>query len=87
LRQGQGRFFHGYYDNYYYLPLYVFCGRGLLLAKLRRSEHSRQRGRRRGDRPDCGADPPKVAARADDAARRLRLCARSVDALVRDKWR
>jgi hypothetical protein len=23
----EGRFFHGYYDNYCYLPLYVFCGR------------------------------------------------------------
>jgi hypothetical protein len=33
----EGRFFHGYYDNYCYLPLYVFCGRHLLAAKLRRS--------------------------------------------------
>jgi len=31
------RFFHGYYDNYCYLPLYVFCGRHLLAAKLRPS--------------------------------------------------
>ena len=29
------RFFHGYYDAYCYLPLYVFCGRHLLAAKLR----------------------------------------------------
>src|SRR5205809_3339604 len=29
------RFFHGYYDNYCYLQLYVFCGRHLLAAKLR----------------------------------------------------
>jgi hypothetical protein len=29
------RFFHGYYDNYCYLPLYIFCGRRLLAAKLR----------------------------------------------------
>jgi hypothetical protein len=33
----EGRFFHGYYDNYCYLPLYVFCGRDLLLSRLRRS--------------------------------------------------
>ncbi|GAC1346325.1 MAG: IS1380 family transposase [Bradyrhizobium sp.] len=33
----EGRFFHGYYDSYCYLPLYVFCGRHLLAAKLRRS--------------------------------------------------
>src|SRR3977135_4333924 len=34
----EGRFFHGYYDCYCYLPLYVFCGRHLLLAKLRPSD-------------------------------------------------
>jgi hypothetical protein len=31
----EGRFFHGYYDCYCYLPLYIFCGRHLLAAKLR----------------------------------------------------
>jgi hypothetical protein len=30
-----GRFFHGYYDSYCYLPLYIFCGEHLLCAKLR----------------------------------------------------
>jgi len=29
------RFFHGYYDHYCYLPLYIYCGRQLLCAKLR----------------------------------------------------
>jgi Transposase DDE domain group 1 len=33
----EGRFFHGYYDGYCYLPLYIFCGRHLLAAKLRQS--------------------------------------------------
>jgi hypothetical protein len=33
----EGRFFHGYYGGYCYLPLYVFCGKHLLAAKLRRS--------------------------------------------------
>ena len=33
----EGRFFHGYYDNYCYLPLYVFCGRHLLASKLRQA--------------------------------------------------
>jgi hypothetical protein len=32
-----GRFFHGYYNCYCYLPLYVFCGPHLLAAKLRRA--------------------------------------------------
>jgi hypothetical protein len=31
----EGRFFHGYYDCYCYLPLYIFCGDHLLCAKLR----------------------------------------------------
>jgi hypothetical protein len=34
----EGRFFHGYYDCYCYLPLYIFCGRHLLAAKLRQSD-------------------------------------------------
>ena len=32
-----GRFFHGYYDRYCFLPLYAFCGRQLLVAYLRPS--------------------------------------------------
>jgi hypothetical protein len=31
----QGRFFHGYYREYCYLPLYIFCGEHLLCARLR----------------------------------------------------
>ncbi|MCP4370036.1 MAG: IS1380 family transposase, partial [Deltaproteobacteria bacterium] len=34
----EGRFFHGYYDCYCYLPLYIFCGSQLLCAKLRPSD-------------------------------------------------
>ena len=38
LHGGQeGRFFHGYYDCYCYLPLYIFCGDHVLLARLRRA--------------------------------------------------
>jgi hypothetical protein len=42
----EGRFFHGYYDGYCFLPLYVFCGEQLLVAYLRpanidASRHSR----------------------------------------------
>src|SRR4029078_10418568 len=42
----EGRSFHGYYDNYCFLPLYVFCGDELLAAYLRpskidASKHSR----------------------------------------------
>ena len=34
----EGRFFHGFYDCYCYLPLFVFCGRHLLAAKLRKAD-------------------------------------------------
>ena len=34
----EGRFFHGYYDNYCFLPLYVFCGEQLLVSYLRPSK-------------------------------------------------
>src|SRR5262245_25144922 len=33
-----GRFFHGYYKNYCFLPLYIFCGDRLLCARLRPSD-------------------------------------------------
>jgi len=33
----EGRFFHGYYKSYCYLPLYIFCGDELLCARLRPS--------------------------------------------------
>ena len=34
----EGRFFHGHYDCYCYLPLYIFCGDYLLCAKLRTAD-------------------------------------------------
>jgi hypothetical protein len=35
----EGRFFHGYYDSYCYLPLYVFCGDHVLCSRLREANH------------------------------------------------
>src|SRR5690606_440900 len=42
----EGRFFHGYYDGYCYLPLYIFCGEHLLCAKLRRANIDASAGAR-----------------------------------------
>jgi hypothetical protein len=42
----EGRFFHGYYDGYCYLPLYIFCGEHLLVAKLRRANIDASAGAR-----------------------------------------
>jgi hypothetical protein len=40
----EGRFFHGYYDCYCYLPLYVFCGDHLLWAQLRKADIDASKG-------------------------------------------
>ena len=39
----EGRFFHGYYKNYCYLPLYIFCGEHLLCARTAAIEPGCQR--------------------------------------------
>ena len=40
----EGRFFHGYYDSYCYLPLYVFCGQHLLCSRLRTADQDASAG-------------------------------------------
>lgn len=40
----EGRFFHGYYGLYCYLPLYIFCGEHLLCARLRSSNIDASKG-------------------------------------------
>jgi hypothetical protein len=40
----EGRFFHGYYGGYCYLPLYIFCGSHLLCALLRSSDRDASAG-------------------------------------------
>jgi hypothetical protein len=40
----EGRFFHGYYDCYCYLPLYIFCGEQVLCARLREANHDASYG-------------------------------------------
>jgi len=40
----EGRFFHGYYGNYCYLPLFCFCGDVPLWAELRTSDHDASAG-------------------------------------------
>ena len=40
----EGRFFHGYYDCYCYMPLYVTCGDHLLVAQLRKADQDASAG-------------------------------------------
>ena len=82
----EGRFFHGYYDCYCYLPLYVFCGRHLLAAKLRRANIDAAAGAVE-EVARIVAHSPSLAAGAHSAARRLRLRARGADGLVRGQRR
>ena len=65
----EGRFFHGYYDCYCYLPLYIFCGRHLLVARLRRSNIDGAAGAIDEVATGRGADPPTLATGAHSAAR------------------
>jgi Transposase DDE domain group 1 len=77
----EGRFFNGYYDCYCYLPLYIFCDRHLLAAKLRRSNIDASAG---GGGGAHRRPPPRpLAAGAHPVARRCRVCPRGADALVR----
>ena len=82
-----GRFFHGYYDHYCYLPLYIFCGEHLLCAKLRPADIDAASGTVQELDADRRADSPPLAARADHAARRQRFLPREHDGLVRAKPR
>ena len=40
----EGKFFHGYYKAYCYLPLYIFCGEHLLCARLRTAQNDAAAG-------------------------------------------
>jgi hypothetical protein len=63
------RFFHGYYDSYCYLPLYVFCGRHLLAAKLRPANIDASARQCRGDGADHRPHPRPLASGAHPVAR------------------
>ena len=78
-----GRFFHGYYDNYCYLPLYIFCGEHLLCAKLRPSDIDGAAGSVKQLAQTGRADSPPLARGADHRAWRQRFLPRELDALVR----
>lgn len=74
----EGRFFHGYYDSYCYLPLYVTCGDELLVAYLRPSnidaaKHARALLKLLVDRLRAAWPEVKITLRADSAFCRWRL--------------
>ena len=79
----EGRFFHGYYDSYCYLPLYIFCGEHLLCARLRTADQDAAAGSKDEVERIVRQIRAAVARGADHRARRLGLLPRGVDELVR----
>jgi hypothetical protein len=65
----EGRFFHGYYDHYCYLPLYAFCGRHLLLARQRRANVAGSAG--------AVAEVARIVARIRRKWRKVRIVLRA----------
>jgi Transposase DDE domain group 1 len=72
----EGRFFHGYYDCYCYLPLYVFCGRDLLAGTLRRADRDAADG--------AVEEVARVIARIRSRWRRTRIMLRADSGFARD---
>jgi hypothetical protein len=72
----EGRFFHGYYDCYCHLPLYVFCGRHLLAAKLRPSDIDASRAASRRSSGLSGKSAPAGRSCVSCCGRTLALRAR-----------
>ena len=59
----EGRYFHGYYAEYCYLPLYIFSGEHLLCARLRQANEDPASGVLARAEPDCRTASSGVAQR------------------------
>ena len=77
----EGRFFHGYYGHYCYLPLYIFCGEFLLCA-VAIVEHRCVGGKRGRVEAHRRTDSFRVAPGAYRGARRFWILPRGADGLV-----
>jgi hypothetical protein len=75
--QQEGRFFHGYYSCYCYLPLYAFCGRHLLAALLRPSNIDAAAG--------AVAEVARIVDRIRVAWPRVRILLRADSGFARDE--
>jgi hypothetical protein len=73
----EGRFFHGYYDCHCYLPLYVLCGRHLLVAKLRRSNIDASAG--------ATAEVARIVAQIRERWPRVEILLRADSGFARDE--
>jgi hypothetical protein len=72
----EGRFFHGYYDCYCYLPMYIFCGEFLLSAQLRSAGIDAAKG--------ALTDLKRVVAQIRTKWRRVHIVVRGDSGFCRD---
>lgn len=72
----EGRFFHGYYGHYCYLPLYIFCGEHLLVAKLRQANRDASHG--------CVAELTRLVQRIREVWPQVRILIRGDSGFCRD---
>jgi ribosomal protein L32 len=78
LHGGQeGRFFHGYYDHYCYLPLYIFCGEHLLGVRLRTSDQDAAAG--------CVEEIGRIVTQIRAAWPQVRIVVRGDSGFCRDE--
>jgi hypothetical protein len=83
----EGRFYHGYYGHYCYLPLYIFCGEFLRCARLRRSDIDASAGTVEELQRIVNQIREKWPGGEDCAAGRFRVPPRRNHDLVRDERR
>ncbi|MGH9440308.1 MAG: IS1380 family transposase, partial [Terriglobia bacterium] len=77
----EGRFFHGYYGDYCYLPLYIFCGDALLGARLRTSNRDASAG--------CVEELERIVKQIREAWPEVRITIRGDSGFCREelmKW-
>ncbi len=73
----EGRFFHGYYREYCYLPLYIFCGDFLLVAKLRKADQDGAAG--------AVEEVARIAGQIRQRWPRVRIVVRADSGFARDE--
>jgi hypothetical protein len=73
----EGRFFHGYYGHYCYLPLYIFCGDHLLCARLRPSNLDASAG--------CVEEVARIVAQIRQAWPEVRITLRGDSGFCREE--
>jgi hypothetical protein len=73
----EGRFFHGFYDSYCYLPLYIFCGEHLLGVRLRTSDQDAAAG--------CVEEIARIVAQIRAAWPKVHIVLRADSGFCRDE--